>query len=133
MANFLAKEGDISENIEVNVSTNNLKVLTSGLVFSIGGEEIYISIDDVKVKFEFIEEDDKVKPSIKYNISEVNNKELVVSLINFNNTLGQGIIKPLNFLYTEHFNLYISFYVYTLNDKKSNRQISYTIYYGNLK
>lgn len=127
MAYFKANLLDITEDINVEVGVGGLKLLTSGLIFSISGEPINILIDDVEIEFLF-EELEGYKSSFKTD--QVSTKKMRITLINFENGLGQGVMDPVNYLFTDKFNIFLSFFVHTVNKKEKHRQFSYSIYYG---
>lgn len=127
MAILKATSNDKSEDILFEVSTGNLKLLTSGFAFSIKGEPIKILIDDIFVEFIFIDKDSELS-SVKHEV--VTSKSMKVLLTNFENSFGEGIVEPTNYLYTNHFNIFLSFFVITINKKEKHRQLSYAVYYG---
>lgn len=128
---FTATSNEHTEDINIEIKIDALKVLTSGIAFSSSGTPIEISVDDVTVSFIFI--DDNEDNKTRLNTKVINDKEVNIKLINFNNSLAQGKVIPTPLMYTDYFNIYFSYMVNTLNKEKGHRQLSYTIYYGDRK
>lgn len=131
MTSFKANLSDITEEINVEAKLGDLKILTSGVVFSPNGKTIEIIVDDVSIYFKFIDDEDNEKTRI--NTEVVNDRELQINLINFNSFSSQGKVTPKLLMYTEKFDIYLSYMVITLNKKEKHKQLTYTIYYGESK
>lgn len=131
MSLFKASLNEESEEIKVEIKVDDLKVLTSGTVFSSNGKTIKIMIDDVDINFNFIDDIENEKTRINTKI--IDEKKVNINLINFNSSIGQGKIVPTLFMYTNNLDIYMSYIVNTLNRKEKHRKITYTIYYGESK
>lgn len=115
--------------MNVTIKSANCIVIDSGLVtsFDFNPIELTLSTDglnDYMIKFVFIK-DEKIK---EHNLAASStNNSVTFMLTNFNNPLGTGTLKPLNFA-TDPFgkNMYINFYVYMVGE--SNPTLHYTIY-----
>lgn len=128
MTYFKAKISDVTEDINVEAKVGNLRVLTSGVVFSPKGENIEIVVDDVTIIFNFLDDEENEKTRI--NTKVLDDSHVEISLINFNNSSSQGKVVPTNLMFTENFDIHISYMVTTLNKKLNHKQLTYTIYYG---
>lgn len=131
MTYFKANISDITEEINVEAKVGDLRVLTTGVVFSPNGKAILIDVDDVTITFNFIDDEENDKTRINTKIIDSNNAE--IRLINFNNSSSQGKVVPTALMYTDNFDIHISYMVSTVNKKENHKQLTYTIYYGERK
>jgi len=128
MAKFLASLNGKEEDINIDVSLGNLKLLTSGVLFTTNGKPITINFDDVTLNFHF--EENKSSTELSFETRKVEDKEMDFVLINFNSPFGQGKIEPVNLIFTDYFDLHLSFFVHKIDKHKLNYQLTYSILYG---
>lgn len=83
--------------------------------------------DDLQFEFEFINNKDVNNHSIDSRVVE---KKIIFLLTNFNNSLGTGLIRPLEIGHHNGRRLYISFWVVTPNPSEGLRIINWTILKG---
>lgn len=131
MSLFKASLNEKSENINVEIKVDNLKILTSGIVFSPNGKSIEMELDDIIIKFNFLDDEENSKTRI--STKAINDNEVHINLINFGGSSAQGKVIPTPLMYTDNFDIYFSYMIKTLNKKEKHRQMSYTIYYGENK
>lgn len=128
MAKFLASLKGKEEDINIDVSLGHLKLLTSGVLFTTNGKPISINFDDVTLNFHF--EENKSSNELSFETRKVTDKEMDFVLINFNSPFGQGKIEPINLIFTDEFDLHLSFFVHKIDKHKLNYQLTYSILYG---
>ena len=128
MAKFLASLNGKEEDISIDVSLGHLKLLTSGVLFTTNGKPISINFDDVTLNFHF--EENKSSNELSFETRKITDKEMDFVLINFNSPFGQGKIEPINLIFTDEFDLHLSFFVHKIDKHKLNYQLTYSILYG---
>src|ERR1019366_6519791 len=69
------------------------EVLASGIVISFERNPIVLEIENLKFNFEFVDEEGKEEPIVKFDAPS--EYELKITFSNFKNPLGTGNIKPL--------------------------------------
>lgn len=131
MTTFKATLSHKTEDINVDVKVGDLRVLTSGVVFSPNGEIIEIVVDEVTITFNFVDDEENEKTRI--NTKVIDDSHVEINLINFNNLTSQGKVVPTALIYADNFDIYISYMVTTLNKKLNHKQLTYTLYYGERK
>lgn len=113
----------------IKKSSGNLDILDSGslLAFSAGSDiEFEVQMDEtftfhLILKFASNGGD---QHDIK---SDVEDNKIIITCINFDNTLGTGTSRPIELAVFEGKKIYLNFWVYSLG-KKSAREVSYTFY-----
>ena len=106
--------------------TGDLLLLKSEMVHVSEDRDLTIKIDDLSISFIF--SDDQNKDKISLNLKD--NKTLEVICNKFENSLGEGIVRPFPIGEIEEKELYLSFYVWTIDLKKNRRIINYCLYSG---
>lgn len=113
----------------IKKSSGNLDVLDSGalLAFSATSDvEFEVQLDEtftfnLVLKFASNGGD-------QHNIkSDVEGNKIIITCINFDNTLGTGTSRPIELAVFEGKKIFINFWVYSLG-KKNAREVSYTFY-----
>lgn len=115
--------------MNVKITTAGYEVINSGLVTAFNNEPICIQLPNeagkpFKLSFCFLK--DKSITDHRMEAEAPNNNEVVVKLINFNNPLGTGTIRPVHFASSNGKKLYVNFYVYVVGESSST--LHYTIY-----
>lgn len=128
MAKLQACIGETTEELSVEVTVDNLKLLTSGIVFTTNGKPITIDFDDVKLNIRF--EQDDSNQATNFESKYISSKELDFILTNFNSPLGQGKIEPINLIITDYFDVHLSFFVHKLDKHNQSYQFTYSLLYG---
>ena len=115
-------------NINTTIKSGNTIVLASGTVISHNNEPIEISFpmtgEPLTIVFIF-DKDDTGKTLLKANAPTT--KRLELTLLNFNNSLGQGNIQPLQIGEISHKQIFLNFRVYAL-DEKTSKTLQFTFY-----
>jgi|SRR3989344_4983453 len=114
--------------MEVLAKTGKLEVLTSGQVLVLANEESSITIGNStgQLKLSFIfKEDDKKEPRMESAIRD--KKELFITFWNFNHSLGQGNIAPIEFGTIPEGKVLYSYRISSL-ENKTLRTFEYTFY-----
>ncbi len=93
------------------VSTGNYEIIASG-VAHLTDNEVKFELANLVIKFEF-KSDEKKEP--RFN-GEVIENQLIITLYNFSNTLGEGKIEPLEIGTLQNRQLFATFYVNTIKD-----------------
>lgn len=105
----------------------NFDVLISDQIHVSGDNQFEIEFDGLILKFEFI-----VDMSCNDTLYEkkIDSNILTLKLSNFKNSLGEGILEPIRVGNYSGKALYLSFFVWTINEEKGLRIISYSFYLG---
>lgn len=104
------------------------EIFDSGTIISFRNESIIFYLtDDLKITLSFI--NDPSNQSQKMNPRPINNKEMILELTNFNNSLGTGTTEPLKLGTLNNRVLYLNFVVYSLGIN-SQKTFNYTWYLG---
>ena len=114
--------------MDFSISTDNYKVVSSGMVILYGPDsELKFSIVasnnfSFDVVLKFAENDDGKKGVNK----EVDGNTIIFKCINFNGALGTGTTKPLPIATVSGKDISMQFWSYLLGDKNSARKVEYT-------
>ena len=101
----------------------DLEIIGDGVSPSTSDNPLKIKIHDLELCFEFLSNKTngmKVEKKVK------SDNELLLTLTNFNNSLGSGIIKPTEIGLLKNKKIYISFFIWIPNNDGS-RLINWTI------
>ena len=111
---------------KTTILTGETEVISSGIVISYSNEPISITVESnnsyIKVKFVFEEGD---KTEVKATIT--NDQELIMTLVNFNNSVGTGSSNPLPIGSFQDKAVFLNYRVYALG-KDGDRTLHYTFY-----
>lgn len=112
----------------VKAFVGDLEVIESGTVHVGLNRNLKLQIgNNMAMEFLFVEDKKKEKGSIK---TRIDGKKMIWTLFNFENTIGEGIINPLEVGTFNDRRIYLSFYISTPNKDNENRIINYVIYLG---
>lgn len=112
----------------IKTFAGNLELIKSEMVHISGNDILTISLQEVMfLKFEFVTDDKDKNSFISKEVIE-DKKTLVIKCANFDNSLGQGLIEPLEIGYFNNRKLYFSFFVWTPNINQNKRLINYSLY-----
>ena len=108
--------------------SENKEIISSGVMISFNQEPITIKVFEeglqvVEVKFVFQNDSNIKDPKMLTNVED---DRLVFTLINFNNPIGTGSTKPINFATYKGCPLYIHFRVNSLGE--TDKSLYYSIY-----
>jgi hypothetical protein len=124
--NIKAKIKYIIMNNDIKITTGNLEVIGNGNIHIAFDRIFTIHIKDkVQVEFIFVENKEQSEDSIEANV--VNDK-LTLTLINYSNPLGMGVLEPMEIGILENKKLFLSFFIWHPNKEKGNRIINYVLY-----
>jgi hypothetical protein len=110
-------------------TVGELTVLGSGLVHVNEGRNLSIKLDDITVEFTFPTDSSNESREARVE-ADVEGKKLILKLLNFTNSLGQGQITPSIMGSIRQKTLFLSYYVWTVDLSKGLRLISYNFYLG---
>ena len=114
--------------MDFSISTNNHKVISSGMVIlnDVDADlklEVKASNDfTFTVILRFINNEDG-EVGLK---KDIDGNTVIFKCINFNNTLGTGTVKPLPLATVSGKDVLLNFWSYLLGDKSSARKVEYT-------
>ncbi len=111
--------------IAVQVMVGGLELIHSGLLHMDGETEVSISIGDLKYTFVFKSD----AGGARYE-SQASGMAMTINLFNFNNSLGEGKLKPIQVGYLNDRKLYLTFFGNTLVSEGSIRRFEYAFYFG---
>ena len=114
-------------NQKVTSYVGELEVIASGIAPSILESKLKLVYDDLQFEFDFVNNKEINNHNIELKIVE---KKLVFILTNFNNSLGTGIVTPLEIGHHNGRRLYISFWVLTPSASEELRVINWTMLKG---
>lgn len=117
------------DNIQSNIISaysGDLEIIGNGIAPTTASFPIKLRIKDLELSFEFDTDDSK---DMKVE-RRIDGKKLTLVLINFNNSLGSGLIEPTEFGFMDNRKLYISYWVWTPSRNDSKRIINWTILQG---
>ncbi|MFQ2043403.1 DUF6864 domain-containing function [Aeromonas veronii] len=109
--------------IPITVTTNNLEVISSGVVF-LTTPKVTFNIDSLVLHFIF-QDDNK---GGRYE-GKAENNELTITLYNFKNSLGEGNPDPISIATVNGRQLYVAYYVNSLNGGEM-REFRYSFMLG---
>lgn len=101
-----------------------LKVIDSGVLHGNSSKPIRFLIDDFELIFNFINNDAVSTQKIETESEDSPGLKLKLTLVNFNNPLGSGLLDPVKIVFYKGRNIYISFFT---NVVEENRQFTYSI------
>lgn len=107
------------------IKVDGKELLDSAVVHATDKDDITIDINGLILKFEF--EDDSDDKTTGYRGGVFGNT-FTMTLRNFNNVLGDGVLKPLEVGFYKNRKLYLTFFVNTMNNKE--RRFEYNLFLG---
>ncbi|HIF9174799.1 TPA: DUF6864 domain-containing function [Photobacterium damselae] len=107
------------------VIVNDRKLIESKQVLLSANDDISIGIEDMTLKFVFENDNNEKGSSYRGNVE---GNTFTMSLINFKNSLGEGVLTPLEIGQLNGKRLLISFYVTTLSTQE--RRFEYNLFLG---
>lgn len=108
----------------MKISVGEYEVYDSGSVLSHGDKDILFEIKNLKVRIKFANDLENANYDAKISLIE-NNTCLLLTLVNFNNSLGTGLTNPVEIGTINGSRLYLQFVVYRLGESDT-RMFSYT-------
>lgn len=102
-----------------------LEVIESKIVHVTVDSELSVQIEDLNLLFTFTNDKDN-KSKVKKEV--VNEVTLRIICSNFDNSLGEGLLSPLEIGILGGRKLYLSFFVWTPNLSQGRRIINYCLY-----
>lgn len=111
---------------DVKAFCGDLEVIGNGIAPSTIDLPLSIKIKDLELMFRF-ETDDSKEMKIE---EKVNGKKLTLILMNFDNSLGSGVIEPVEFGFMDKRKLYLSYWIWTPSKNDAKRIINWTLLQG---
>lgn len=115
----------ISSPTKISTKIGSHELLISNVVHTEGNKEIFIKIDTLEFKFIFKDDDGEPRYS-----GEVNNNILEFSLYNHKNTLGEGILNPIEVGKLNDKTLSFTYFTNSVNPSNNSRRFEYAFYLG---
>ena len=113
--------------MEIKASSSSGKeIIASGSIISIENESIIIHLSDLKFEFRFTKDG---TDSPKTLLELKSKKELLITLNNFNNSLGTGNTSPAKIGTINNKDLLLSYWVQSLPGEKQDRKLLYYSFY----
>jgi hypothetical protein len=110
----------------MKIQTGDYDIIDSGTIISFNNEPLTFHLTaDLRFKFTF--RDDTVNNIHRMEFATINNQEMEIIMINFNNSLGIGNTTPLGLARLNNRMVYLNYRVYAL-DNNNCRTIHYTWY-----
>ncbi|ENU16262.1 hypothetical protein QUG64_06415 [Acinetobacter lwoffii] len=101
-----------------------LKVIDSGVLHCESSKPIRFLIDDFELVFNFINNDAISTQKIETKAENNPGLKLKLTLMNFNNPLGSGLLDPVQVVFYKGREIYVSFFTIVV---EGNRQFNYSI------
>jgi hypothetical protein len=111
--------------IKVKSFIGNLEIIGNGTVHSNEEQPLLLEIDTLEMGFIFVRDEKNKETRTE---SAVVGSRWNWELTNYVNSLGQGIISPVEIGTLKARRLFVSFYIWTPNEKENRRIINYVIY-----
>lgn len=118
---------EITGPINVKTLVGEYEILKSGVVHVSDANPLCLTIGNLEMKFIFAV---NISTSESSWEAKVDDNILIWKLVNFNNTLGQGLLTPLKLGKINNRELLASFFVWTPNLSEGLRIINYVLYIG---
>ena len=111
-------------NNDIKISVGDYEIYDSGAVVSHENKDILFEVKNLKVKMVFMNDPDNKNYDAKISLPG-DRSCMIFTLINFNNSLGIGLTKPVEIGTINGTRLFLQFIVYRLGESDS-RMVSYT-------
>lgn len=112
--------------LDVKAFVGNLEVIGNGIVHANSDQPLNLLIGGaLEMTFEFKTDNENKEFQTRYRVE---NNQWIWELINYNNSLGTGVIRPINIGNLKDRRLFASFFIWTPNPNENNRIINYVIY-----
>lgn len=111
-------------NSDIKIRVGEYEIYDSGVVISHENKEILFEVKNLKVKILFVSDPETKSYDAKISLTK-DRSCMLLTLINFNNSLGTGLTKPVEIGTINGARLFLQFIVYRLGESDS-RMISYT-------
>jgi intein/homing endonuclease len=118
---------NLSMPVKVTAFVGDMEVIGNGIVQVSNSQQLILNIDNLKMSFCF--SSDTNNPSSKWS-SVVEGDTLVWQLVNFNNSLGEGVLNQIKIGALNKRELFATFYVWTIDKNQGFRNVNYVIYLG---
>jgi len=111
----------------MNIKTyiGNLEVIDTKIVHVTRNSNLSIKIENLSIIIEFL--NDKNEEN-KINREIISNTTLKIKCNNFNNSLGEGVLEPIEIGILDNKKMYLTFFVWTPNISLENRIVNYCLY-----
>lgn len=115
--------------IDIKKLYENMEVIDSGIIHTYNSNDIIITVNSVKIIFKFVTDEEALdlKSTIDVGVDKSQVNTLIIKLINFKSPDPEGAPKPLNIASVGTKQVFISFFVETINREKGVRSFSYTL------
>tara|TARA_B110000093_G_C12801918_1_gene339217 strand:- start:370 stop:756 length:387 start_codon:yes stop_codon:yes gene_type:complete len=117
---------NIQQSNGIKAFVGDLEIIGNGIAPATIEHPLSIKIKDLNVQFKFESDDSK---DLKVE-KKIDGKKLIMVLINFDNSLGSGMIGPEEFGFMDNRKMYISYWIWAPSTKDSKRIINWTIMQG---
>lgn len=108
----------------------DLELIDNGIAHISNNEELKILItSDLILRFTFVNDDNDKSHRIDKKL--INEKDLAILCINFDNPLGEGVLSPVRLGTLGGKDFYITMFVWNTNTDIGLRVLSYNIYQRN--
>jgi len=108
----------------VSVTTSGKELINSGIVH-LDSNEVTFKVRNLIFVFKFVVDKNESRFETE---ADAENNQLTFKLYNFNNSLGQGLLTPLQLGTLSGKKLFISFFVHTTDAENALRSFQYCFY-----
>lgn len=118
----------IDQTLTIKSFVGEYEVIGSGCAPSLSNMPLKLTVEDLSFTFDFVSDSEiKGKKVTKNNIDDKNG---VFTLLNFDNSLGSGLLNPWYLGIISERKLYVTFWIWTPNIKEDKRLVNWTLMLG---
>ncbi len=118
----------VSGTSKISTIIGSQELLVSNIVHIEGDKDVLVEIDNLKFKFTFKEDSGEPRYS-----GEINDDVLEFSLYNHKNSLGEGILNPIEVGKLHDRTLSFTYFASSINPSSNARRFEYAFYLGDSK
>ncbi|MCX7097887.1 MAG: hypothetical protein NTV43_08295 [Methylococcales bacterium] len=118
----------LSSSVQISTKVAGRELLTSGVVHFEGEHQVAVTIDDLKFVFEFKRDDGNPR-----YVGRLEGDVLYFELYNHKNSLGEGLLAPLDIAQLNSRALSFTYFTNTVNAEMNSRRFEYAFYLDEVK
>ncbi|HGW5129456.1 TPA: DUF6864 domain-containing function [Acinetobacter baumannii] len=124
----MLKETNITEAkdnlFKVSKYIDDLTMIDSGVIHCVTNNLIKIKLNNFDLNFILIKD---VDTSRKLRVKDQSSKHITLEFINFNESLGSGVLEPTSLFVLNGFEIFFTFFIRSLNDYQ--KEFTYSLLY----
>ncbi|MBR7679985.1 DUF6864 domain-containing function [Acinetobacter nosocomialis] len=124
----MLKETNITEAkdnlFKVSKYIDDLTMIDSGVIHCVTGNLIKIKLNNFDLNFILTKD---VETKRKLRVKDQSGKHLTLEFINFNESLGSGVLEPTSLFVLNGFEIFFTFFIRSLDDNQ--KEFTYSLLY----